>query len=319
MKYDTRKYNVHHKPSLFSHGAATRELIITKMNAAQRLKRAKLQRTQTRRLITRGLSTLNSVDSTEEISQLICKFEEYLQQLDKYDNEITECLCLLDDEDDSKVGGDTLEEEITKSADIRDEVTGALAILKFRLQQCSFSSPPSGKAPRAHDHCDNVGTLGPKMPIVKIPIFSGDLLLWPTFWDSFRANVHENTHYSKVAKMSYLLDHLKGEAQSALRHFQITDACYDEAIEVLKERFGREQEVKFAHMLELLNLQPATKQSELRDVVDKIEGHLRCLSTLGFDEDDNAVSENPHEGANRTNSVKRQQRLESCRPSSPPF
>ena len=249
------------------------------MNTSKKLKRVKLQRAQTRRFVTLAIDSVKDVSDIEEIDVLLLKFDDYARQLEKFDEDVSECLCEDDEEND-----DVLEEEITKAAQIRDEVMNVVALLRIRREEATKS------ASKLRDVCTTVfaDSLAPKMPIVKIPFFSGDILTWPTFWDSFKAHVHNNPHYSKVTKMTYLLDHMKGEAQGALRNFQITDACYDEAINLLKERFGREQEVKFAHMLELLNIQPATKESELRDTVDKIEGHLRCLSSLGFDEDDNS-------------------------------
>ena len=57
---------------------------------------------------------------------------------------------------------------------------------------------------------------------------------------------------------------------------------------MLKSRFGREQDVRFAHMLELLSINQASRNTELRAVIDKVEGHLRCLTTLGFSEKENS-------------------------------
>ena len=59
------------------------------------------------------------------------------------------------------------------------------------------------------------------MLAVKIPNFTGYLLLWHTFWDRFRANVHENPEYFKVANMAFLKEHLTGEAAEVRQQFQI--------------------------------------------------------------------------------------------------
>lgn len=120
---------------------------------------------------------------------------------------------------------------------------------------------------------------GPKCPRLSPKIYR-DILTWQTFWDTFRANIHENPQYAKVVKMACLEDHVIGEAADALQHLYITDTCYDQAVELLQSRFGREQGVKFAHMMELLNMSLASNPTELRSVIDKAEGHLRCLMVM---------------------------------------
>ena len=56
---------------------------------------------------------------------------------------------------------------------------------------------------------------------------------------------------------------------------------YDIAIDILKTRFGRDQELINLHYTQLINLQIANnKTSSLRSLLCDIEKHLRCLPVL---------------------------------------
>merc|ERR1740124_1710432 len=62
-----------------------------------------------------------------------------------------------------------------------------------------------------------------KLPKIKLPEFSGDVLEWPTFWDSYSSTIHENKMLSNVDKFKYLMGCLREEAKDTLRGFQITE------------------------------------------------------------------------------------------------
>ena len=57
-------------------------------------------------------------------------------------------------------------------------------------------------------------------------------------WDSFNSAIHENPELSKVDKFNYLRLMVTYAASEAICGLTLTSAKYDEAIEVLKKRFG---------------------------------------------------------------------------------
>ena len=67
----------------------------------------------------------------------------------------------------------------------------------------------------------------------------------------------------------------------------LTEANYDSAVELLKERFGNKQTIISSHMDELMKLPDSTlhRPSSLRNVYDKITVHTRGLESLGIDLD----------------------------------
>ena len=76
-----------------------------------------------------------------------------------------------------------------------------------------------------------------KLPRIDLPEFSGKTTDWPSFWDSFRSTIHDNVSLSKVDKFKYLISCLHGEAKDTLTGFNIGDAQYDPAVNLLEERY----------------------------------------------------------------------------------
>ena len=76
---------------------------------------------------------------------------------------------------------------------------------------------------------------------------------------------------------------MEGPAARAVQGLTLTEANYDLAIELLKSRFGKPQQVISAHMDELLHLPNCNpdKSSSLRFVYDKVSIHVRGLESLG--------------------------------------
>ena len=103
------------------------------------------------------------------------------------------------------------------------------------------------------------------------PVFYGDKMKFPTFWDAFAPLVHENPKVNRFYKMTYLKAAMKGEASGALDSYPTTSENYDIAIEAIKKRFGRNQAIIRSHEKDLLSggkIDPNVKQ--LRALLDKM-------------------------------------------------
>ena len=125
-----------------------------------------------------------------------------------------------------------------------------------------------------------------RLPKLSLPTFNGNSLHWQTFWDSFDAAVHSNTNLTGVQKFSYLKAQISGDAARAISGFTLTNTNYEQAIILLKERFGQSYNIVNAHMQALLNIpKPSTNLISLRQFYDNIENHIRGLSALGKSEE----------------------------------
>ena len=85
-----------------------------------------------------------------------------------------------------------------------------------------------------------------KLPKLDFPKFSGDILSWKEFWDSFHAAIDQNQSLAQVDKLNYLKAKLEGHRVSAISGLELTGDNYSVAVTILKERFGKEQVVKDA-------------------------------------------------------------------------
>ena len=89
-------------------------------------------------------------------------------------------------------------------------------------------------------------------------------------------------------KFNYLKSQLIGNASEVLSGFELTKGNYYVTVELLKERYGKKQVMINAHYAKMTNLTAATcKAASLRSFYDTTEKHLRCLHSLG--EDNNQI------------------------------
>ena len=127
-----------------------------------------------------------------------------------------------------------------------------------------------------------------KLPKLTIQPFGGDLTNWTTFWDSYKAAIHDNGSLSEIEKFNYLRSLLQGPALDAVSGLTLTAANYEEAISVLQKRFGNKQQIVARHMDILLNVEPVTSNydlSRLRKLYDAVESQVRGLKSLGVSSD----------------------------------
>ena len=80
-----------------------------------------------------------------------------------------------------------------------------------------------------------------KLPKLEIQKFGGDASQWFTFWDNFTASIHKNQELSNVERFSYLKGLLTGPAAATVAGLALTEANYQNAVELLKERFATDK------------------------------------------------------------------------------
>ncbi|XP_062615533.1 uncharacterized protein LOC134277232 [Saccostrea cucullata] len=121
-----------------------------------------------------------------------------------------------------------------------------------------------------------------RLPKLNLPHFDGDILEWNTFWDSYESTIHRNQTLTPIQKFSYLKAQLRDAAAQTIAGFTLTNANYETAIYLLKERFGQPQKIINAHMRALMELHaPRNDAISLRNYGDCLESHVRSLECLG--------------------------------------
>ena len=125
-----------------------------------------------------------------------------------------------------------------------------------------------------------------KLPKLEVRKFDGKPEQWQEFWDGFENSVHSNPNLSAIDKFSYLRGLVEEPAKTAIAGFALTSANYEAALELLKRRFGKKENIQKAHINELMKAAPvpsARDTAKLRKLHDTVETHHRGLQTLNVE------------------------------------
>ena len=124
-----------------------------------------------------------------------------------------------------------------------------------------------------------------KLPKLSLRKFNGDLTSWTPFWESFKSSIHENNEITSVDKFNYPNSLLEGSAAAAIAGLTLSDANYNDAVNILTKRFGNRQQIVTKHMDALMGLEAVTSNHNLkglRRLYDLVETHTRSLCSLGI-------------------------------------
>jgi len=82
---------------------------------------------------------------------------------------------------------------------------------------------------------------GVTLPVLQLPKFSGNVLEWPVFHDTFVALVDSHKKLSNVQKFIHLRPCLSGRALKCIEGYSVTNYNYSKAFQDLHNRFGRKR------------------------------------------------------------------------------
>jgi len=232
---------------------------------------------------TRAKNALSELLGTKDISKVA--LEEAISDVDKR----LHALELVQSEFEIELDEQDIDEEISTAhaflADIKKvRLAGVQLLQEFKCLEAgeaaaSVADDSSSSSSEGARH-----KVEAKLPKLTLPKFSGDPLKWTPFWDQFLVMI-DNTELPAISKFSYLRSVGEGDAAEAISGLALSDGNYEEACDILEERFGRPELVKFSHIQELLNLKPLSKQvsvQELRKLHNNLLSHVRSLANLGI-------------------------------------
>ena len=79
---------------------------------------------------------------------------------------------------------------------------------------------------------------GMKLPKFNLTSLNGDPLKWTTFTETFTAAVDSQDSLTAIEKFNYLKGQLEGAAADCIQGFSLTSKNYEEAKQLLEDRFG---------------------------------------------------------------------------------
>ena len=238
---------------------------------------AKKIRANVKGQLTRVRRFLLEFDPTMEgaVHLLESRLTAFTPLLDKFDAVQTEFeMSLSDNESDLA----EQEEERTK---FENEFFMLQAKFTYLISKCKMGNAlnTSGSTQSATINISN--TL--KLPKIELPMFEGELTEWRSFSDIFDSMVHNNTSLGDVDKFLYLKSALKGEALKIVGSLSTTAVHYEQARQLLRDRYENYRCIKQAH-LKLLFDQPEVKPrcvASLRHLLDTTNKHVAALNALG--------------------------------------
>ncbi|XP_066984711.1 uncharacterized protein [Macrobrachium rosenbergii] len=83
-----------------------------------------------------------------------------------------------------------------------------------------------------------------KLPKLDLKHFDGDVSEWNSFWELYKVSAHQCTDFEKIQKFSYLKGLLEDEALELISGFKLEGDKYLQAVNLLKETYGRKDESK---------------------------------------------------------------------------
>ena len=231
----------------------------------------------------RGHVTKMLAKVAEEISKDCTK--EIREQLHAHKIVLVEkldALKILDDDIlDYLSDPEEIEAEIEGSGDTRHKIHASITGIESYISD-NISPPGSRQSPPPQPKYNPA-----KLAKIKIDDFHGDPLKFQSFWDCYNAAIHSDSSIGKSLKFTYLRGLLKGTAQAAVNGLTLTDSNYDEAVTILRDRFGNKQLLISANMDRLLSIKPISDVNDVGQIsgmFNDIETCVRNLRSLEVDE-----------------------------------
>ncbi len=123
-----------------------------------------------------------------------------------------------------------------------------------------------------------------KLDRLKVPEFEGDIFLYPAWYDSFLAAVHNNDKLSDIEKFARLRASLKGDAYDCISSFLTNGVNYKAAFDLIQKRFGNETNIQKIYLSAMHNLEfECTDINSIRNFLAKLSSYKRVLETYGKD------------------------------------
>ena len=172
------------------------------------------------------------------------RYDNLSERIRKFDNEILESFDQATEMDEFEKETDDVQDYEQKLAFVdtcfqsvfdNNKHERDLELNRARIPPLASSTPL--KALHESGKAKSEKFSGVKLPIMKLPEFAGDCLLWPSFIDRFMGVIDSSDKFPESYKLEYLKGCLKGEPARILQQLYSTDENYKIALEMLRSRY----------------------------------------------------------------------------------
>ncbi|XP_043474287.1 uncharacterized protein LOC122506260 [Leptopilina heterotoma] len=222
------------------------------------------------------VSKFKSGDNIENLKARTVKINNVLDEFMEIQNKII------------KIEGesDKLVDELTNFESSFFSVIGSANLMINRAERLTQSLSQSQiNSPLTHHSLSDVNSVSShvKLPTINIPTFSGAFESWLNFRDTYSSLIHENNSLSNVQKFYYLRSSLADEAAEQIQSLETTEANYEVAWSILKERYENNNLIINSHIDAIFEIPSLARESYkgIRRVHSSIEKNIRSLRVLG--------------------------------------
>ncbi len=205
----------------------------------------------------------------------------------------------IDEEIFSTIPDEDIEKEVMEAEDWQCEIQKYLFDLESKLREVggisspssdggqSIASQPAYVASSSSSHLlgqENLEHIA-NQPSFNYQNFRVNPKQCQEFLDAFGI-IHGSSTLPSVNKLRHLKALLEGQAAAAISGLQTTNANYEIAVDILKNRFAQKQIIVNSYIESLTSLPDVTSDKDikgLRKLVDGIDTNIRNLKSLGYD------------------------------------
>lgn len=161
-----------------------------------------------------------------------------------------------------------------------DLTSKATCILNKRAVRSTPNAALSSNSGASSVHSSN--GINARLPKITLPTFDGNYQEFTSFYETFKALVHDNNSLTDVERFLHLRSSLKSEASQLIANVQPTSANYRLAFDLLCERYNNPKCIIQSHVKGIFDIQPVSKGSalELRKLHDELNKHIRSLQNF---------------------------------------
>ncbi len=122
-----------------------------------------------------------------------------------------------------------------------------------------------------------------KLPVINLPVFSGNLEEWPRWYQAFFSGVDAREDLTSEDKLRFLFTTVTGEALQTISNLHPSGASYATALRRLKARYENKAAVLNYYLDKFLNPGRATEDAQsLRRLLDNVQGASDSLQARGY-------------------------------------
>ncbi|XP_052757764.1 uncharacterized protein LOC128202232 [Galleria mellonella] len=161
-------------------------------------------------------------------------------------------------------------------AAVEDKYLYTLTVLNEVISRKTYSVEDS------KGHVSTIARSKTKLPAIQMSIFSGNYVEYVAFQSLFTSLIHNDLTLDNVQKLYYLRSYLKNEPYDLIKNLPLTASSYDQARQLLDERYNNRYRIVNEHIGQLLDLPALVKSTpeNIRDFVASLKQTLAALQNL---------------------------------------